>query len=146
VDFHFLPASGALFSCDDCFYSNMSPDWGVAGDILDDPFLDRDDLEGPGPENINVSELGTGTYLIAVHYYSDTGSGGGGGGGGPVPANATVEVYLGGVLTATYGPQLLDHTDRTWNVARLEWPSGTLTPLGDTPDIDRSDYTWCGGF
>jgi len=147
VDFHFYPESGTLFSCDDCFYSNMSPDWGTAGDIIDDPFLDYDDLEGPGPENINVDELQPGTYIIAVHYYSDTGSGGGEEDfSSSESANATVDVYLGGTLRQTFGPVHLGGTDDTWNVARLEWPSETLTELGDVFHVNRSDYSWCSGF
>jgi hypothetical protein len=147
VDFHFYPESSELFSCDDCYFSNMSPDWGAAGDIVDNPFLDYDDLEGPGPENINVDELPAGTYVIAVHYYSDTGSGSSGDGGsfGSNTTNATVRVYLGGVLADTFGPVYLDRTNRTWNVARLEWPAGTLTELGDTFIVSAGDYDWCSG-
>jgi hypothetical protein len=38
-------------------------------------------------------------------------------------------------------PQRLASTDVTWRVARLEWPSGTLTALND---VSRSgDYSWC---
>jgi len=128
VDFHFYPLGEALFSCADCFFSNTNPDWGVAGDFIDDPFLDRDDLEGPGPENINVDELGAGSYVIAVHYYSDTGSGGSSS-GSPVSTNATAHVHFAGTLVATYN-QFLDATNRVWTVAQLDWPSGTLTELG----------------
>lgn len=131
VDFHFLADGDDLFSSDDCYFGNMTPDWGVRGSTLDDPFLDVDDLEGPGPENINVDELADGRYRIVVHYYSDTGSGGGGGGGFGVSTNATVDVYLGGTLAATYGPKRLERTGATWNVATLDWPAGTLTELGD---------------
>jgi hypothetical protein len=148
VDFHFLEASADLFSCGDCYFGNMSPDWGVSGDIIDDPFLDYDDLADGGPENINVDELPNGTYLIVVHFYSDTGSDGIDEDRYPVEADATVEVYIGGVLRGEYGPVRLDRTDKTWNVARLEWPSETLTELGDTFMVRRGDYSWCsdGGF
>ena len=145
VDFHFLRRDAELFSCDDCYYANMSPDWGVAGDIRDDPFLDRDDLEGPGPENINVDELPDGTYLINVHYYSDTGSGGGDMGDSPTSANATVEVYLGGALAGAYGPTHLESTDSTWDVASLDWPAGTLTALGRVYDLGSRGSCF-GGF
>lgn len=130
VDFHFVRNGASLFTCDDCYFANMTPDWGVSGSILDDPFLDYDDLEGPGPENINVDDLADGTYKIVVHYYSDTGSGGGDISGSSTPANATVEVYIGGVLRGTYGPTYLSSTSQTWDVATLDWPSATLTPLG----------------
>lgn len=130
VDFHFLEVGRTLFSCDDCYFANMSPDWGVVGSVVDDPFLDVDDLEGPGPENINVDELAPGEYRIVAHYYSDTGSGGGGDSGFSVATNATVEVYLGGTLAATYGPVRLNRTNDTWDVATLSWPSGVLTEVG----------------
>lgn len=145
VDFHFLAEGAELFSCADCYFGNMTPDWGVAGVTIDDPFLDVDDLEGPGPENINVDELAPGRYRIVVHYYSDTGSGGGGDGGSPVATNATVDVYLGGVLRATYGPKRLSRTNQTWNVATLDWPAGTLTELGDVYSLG-SRGSCLGGF
>jgi hypothetical protein len=111
----------------------------VSGSIADDPFLDYDDLEGPGPENINVDELADGTYRIIVHYYSDSGSGGGGGGGSGGPTNATVEVWIGGTLRATYGPQRLGRTGDTWTVADLAWPTEALTPINTMRSSGAAD-------
>lgn len=145
VDFHFMPEGATLFDCDDCYYSNMSPDWGVADDIIDDPFLDYDDLTSGGPENINVDELLAGTYRIVVHYYSDTGTGGDG--YSSVEADSTVQVYINGSLRQTFGPTTLESTDDVWDVATLVWDGadGVLTELGDVYGINRSDYTFCSG-
>jgi hypothetical protein len=129
VDFHFWPESSRIFSCDDCYFANMAPDWGRPGDLLDNPFLDRDDLQGPGPENINVDEMPPGSYIVAAHYYSDTGSGGSGSGGSSKSANVTVQIFSGTTLLAEFGPQRLGRTSDTWDVARIEWPSRTITPL-----------------
>ena len=127
VDFHFMPVGTSMNdNTNDCYFGNMEPDWGVAGDYTDNPFLDLDDLEGPGPENINVDELVPGQYLITVYYYSDTGSGSGDE-GMSVSTNATVEVYIHGTLVQTYGPHYLGSTGDRWDVAVIDWPSGTLS-------------------
>ena len=73
VDSHFIAPNGTFFDCDlDCHYQNPAPDWGVQGDWLDDPFLDVDDVDGYGPEHVNISEPEPGTYTFILHYYDDT--------------------------------------------------------------------------
>ena len=57
VDLHLVRGGGTPFSNDDCYYANLSPDWGVPGDTSDNPFLDVDDLDGYGPETINLLSL-----------------------------------------------------------------------------------------
>lgn len=126
VDLHFLRDSDPIFDCPlDCYYANPAPDWGVQGDYVDDCFLDTDDVDGLGPENINVEHLTPGTYRIFLHYYDDTFEE-----SMSQSTNATVRVLFNGVLAAEYGPEFLDSTGRVWDVARLEWPSRALTPLG----------------
>jgi hypothetical protein len=126
VDLHFLREGDPIFDCPlDCFYANPEPDWGVAGDFDDDCFLDTDDVNGYGPENINVAHPQAGTYRIFLHYYDDTFEQ-----SSSNSSNATVRVLFNGVLAAEYGPEYLDSTGRVWDVALLEWPSRTLTPLG----------------
>lgn len=141
VDLHLLQPGGSFFDCTDCYFSNPSPDWGTQGDVMDDPFLDYDDIDGYGPENINISEPQPGTYKVLLHYYNDTYDGFGGG-----STNATVRVYSYGQLLAEFGPQELDQTDRNWDVCNVTWPGATVTPLGDVYMVDGSDKGSCLPF
>jgi len=130
VDLHFLKDSDPIFDCPlDCFYANANPDWAVQGDWMDDPFLDTDNIQGFGPENINVQNLAPGTYRVFLHYYLDSYDN-----SFSTSTNATVRIYSRGVLLGTFGPQHLDSTGRIWDVARIEWigptTPPTVTPLG----------------
>ncbi len=71
VDLHFKNPNG-----DDCFYNRRNPDWGVPGDVQDNPSLDRDCIQQCTEENTTIDLLRqAGTYRIEVHYYSDHGRG-----------------------------------------------------------------------
>jgi len=63
----FLTEAGAL-----CPEDGICPDaalnWDDAG-MVDDPRLDLDDVEGHGPENINIRRPQPGAYRIAVHFW-----------------------------------------------------------------------------
>jgi hypothetical protein len=128
VDSHLIAPGGSFGDCKlDCFFANPAPDWGTQGDWLDDPFLDTDDVDGFGPEHINISEPQAGIYKYVVHYYDDSFEG-----GMSTDTNATVEVYSYGVLIGTYGPVNLDTTNRNWDVFTIDWPSATLSAQGNT--------------
>ncbi|PKN56092.1 MAG: hypothetical protein CVU56_17800 [Deltaproteobacteria bacterium HGW-Deltaproteobacteria-14] len=136
VDSHLLAPGGTLFDCVlDCFFGNPSPDWGVIGDWLDDPFLDVDDVDGYGPENINISEPMAGTYKFVVHYYADSHQ------GGSQSSATTVELYSYNTLIGTFGPTTLQSTGHTWDVFTVEWPSLNVTTLGNMYQNSSS-----GGF
>ncbi|MCA9562279.1 MAG: hypothetical protein KC561_02260, partial [Myxococcales bacterium] len=90
VDLHLLRAPGSWFNSPrDCYYANEDPNWGEPGDS-DDPSLDRDDIDGRGPENINLDNpQDDQVYSIGVHYFDDHGYG---------RSEATVRIYLSGTL------------------------------------------------
>ena len=142
VDSHLLAPNGAFFDCDsDCHFGNPSPDWGVQGDWDDDPFLDVDDVDGNGPEHINMTEPQPGTYTFIVHYYDDTYDG-----SWPDTANAIVEVSSYGNVIATFGPEHLASTNWNWDVFTIDWPSATVTQLGNVYQVPQSAVKGCLNF
>ena len=133
VDLHVIAPGGAVFHQTlDCFFGNCVPiggvgvDWGAPGPD-GDPTLDLDDVQGYGPENINIESPTDGSnYRVVVHYWSDDGLG---------STTATVRIYLSGQLMYE-AAQNLSATGRTWDVATVAWPSGSITPLGSVYDCD----------
>jgi hypothetical protein len=73
-----------------------------------DPRLDLDDVEGWGPENINIRRPNPGTYRIAVHYYDDGAQEGTSAGDSEVYVRilcAGTEIYQSdGVTLSVHGP------------------------------------------
>lgn len=142
VDSHLLMPGGAFFDCySDCHFGNPQPDWGVQGDWIDDPFLDVDDVDGYGPEHINISEPQPGTYRFIVHYYDDTHEG-----SWSQSSNPTVEVLSYGQPVASFGPEYLDSTNWNWDVFEIEWPSAVVTPLGNTYTVSSGSINACINF
>jgi hypothetical protein len=143
VDSHLLNPAGSFFDCDnDCHFGNPAPDWGVTSDWMDDPFLDVDDVDGYGPENINVSEPAPGTYRFIVHYYLDSYEA-----SSAVSTNVTVDVYSYGNLIQSFGPVHLAATNDTWDVFDVAWPSMNITTLGNTYPVPQSAVKACfSGF
>ena len=125
VDLHLLHPRGRNWAQAplDCYYANASPDWGPAG-RAGDPSLDIDDVNGAGPEVINLdqpedtTELG-GQYRVGVDYYrSEDYTQDGGGNWGP--SRATVRIFLGGVEAGSWSRELAA-THEFWEVATIVW-------------------------
>jgi hypothetical protein len=103
----------------DCFWFNKKPKWGSYDfNKDDDPSLDRDDTDGAGPENLNLTEPEEGkSYSVGVHYYNDFAKG---------PSTATVRVYVYGQLQfQVTSPAMVK--DDLWYVANIDWPSGEVS-------------------
>lgn len=120
VDTHFWrPGASYKAIPGDVWYEDLHPDWNAPG-ANDDPFLDYDDIDGYGPENMNYSNSATGVYTIAMFYFGDHNNG---------PTTATLKVYLNGTL-AWQGTHLLVNHD-LWNVGTVNWnhttDSGTFS-------------------
>ncbi|MFN3198496.1 MAG: MopE-related protein [Bradymonadia bacterium] len=97
VDLHLIREGGLFFSVpDDAFYANRTPDWGVLGDASDNPRLDRDDVDGLGPEFMFYQNPVPGRYRVVIHYWDafiDAMTAG--------PVDATVKVFIDGEPTLT---------------------------------------------
>lgn len=137
VDLHFLHPTGQGWgqAPGDCYYGNAEPDWGVRNDPSDNPSLDIDDVNGAGPENINLdnpedtSGYGQG-YQVGIHYFrAETFLGGGASLG---PSDATARIFLGGVLVYEK-TRTLQATDHFWHVAQIVWTPGNR----EVVEIDR---------
>lgn len=117
----------------DAFWFNPKPKWGSAGSENDDASLDLDDVDGAGPENINLSEpQGTLTdpvqYHVGVHYWNDHGFG---------KSWATVRIYVLGNLVQEYADVPLNPVDM-WYVGKLNWPNVALG--GGTEPVMQTCY------
>ncbi len=146
VDLHLVQPGGQFFDCDsDCFYQNLAPDWGVADDFHDDPFLDVDNVQGFGPENINLEQPEAGVFRVIIHYYLDTYDGGDEGPSDPVETNATVRIFVRGQLALEETRHLIE-TDHTWDVADIDWPAGDVRPIHNLYDFNRGNIPACLGF
>ena len=95
----------------DCHYSNCKSGvaWGVPGEN-DDPSLDRDDITGTGPENINVAAPKEGWYRVSIHYFSSSDEG----------TDAHTRIYCNGVV-AYQNSTFLKNTNETWLVNDIYW-------------------------
>ena len=69
LDLHLLRGGGIFGGEGDCHWLNRNPDWGVVDETLDDPRLDRDDLDGLGPEIIVLARPAEDSYLIQVQVW-----------------------------------------------------------------------------
>jgi uncharacterized protein YfaP (DUF2135 family) len=88
---------------------------------VDDPRLDLDDVNGFGPENINIEEPEVPMdYLIGVYYYRHDGS------GRERNTVATIRVYIGGRLEYEEAAEL-EARGTWWEPAIIMW--GEANPI-----------------
>ncbi|RJP49241.1 MAG: hypothetical protein C4583_12945 [Anaerolineaceae bacterium] len=80
--------------------------------------LDRDDVNGYGPETIGILSYYAGTYKYAVYQYSSSGT--------LSASGAQVRVYRYGALIQTYN--VPSGTGRWWYVLDVNGSSGAITP------------------
>ncbi len=142
LDLHFAHplASVADIDCDgqgdpwfsdpfDAYWVNKEPNWGSFDpNVDDDPKLILEDTDGAGPELLSLAQpQGTNSdpmnYAIGVHYWNDHDHG---------PSEATLNVFIGGVLAGQFGPVKMYELDM-WYVGKLQWPNkmvgGSLPPV-----------------
>ena len=128
LDLHLLEANdgtgaqGEPRTDGDCHYAIPNPDWGVAGYGPDDPSLDLDDIPGTGPEIISLQAPALapydGHYRVLVHDYPTSVD-------EPAPNEATVSIYLEGVLADTFVFEMVGE-DTDYYVATIHWPTGVV--------------------
>lgn len=112
LDLHFVRGDRQPFdTLHDCFFRQKNPDWGVLMDPLDDPYLDRDDTNGFGPEDMNLALARETRYNVYVHFFR-----------APVggrPSLAQVSINLFGSTVAAPSRQLVG-CGEVWHVGRID--------------------------
>ena len=93
----------------DCFYANKNPSWGP--EEGNNPTLDIDDIDGFGPENINLEgPEPSHEYHVGVFYYSDHSTG---------ATNATTRIYINHQLELEADKRIQNRD--LWFVATIIW-------------------------
>jgi hypothetical protein len=120
IDLHFLNPQGRWNERPfDCFWQNMEPDWATP-EASDNPSLDIDDVDGWGPENINLDNPEDGVnYGVGVHYFADHGYS---------VSFVTVRIYVDGVLRSEFLRRRMSDQN-FWYVADLRWPTGDVEEI-----------------
>lgn len=127
LDLHLAQEGFELFQTPgDVSWCNPNPEWGSSTETVDNPYLELDSEEGPGPENIYLPSPADGDYYIRVHHYTDNGAN---------DVLATVKIWLDGELFTTRSMRI--DTNRVWDVGYIRWPSGVFVPLTDEPEIHQ---------
>ncbi len=127
LDLHLAQEGYELFQTPgDVSWCNENPDWGSSTETVDNPYLELDAEEGPGPENIFLPSPADGDYYVRVHHYRDNGAN---------DVLATVNIWIDGSLFTTREMRL--DTNRVWEVGYIRWPSAVFVPLTAEPEIHQ---------
>ena len=126
MDLHLIRNDALFESEGDCYYGNCVSDygtslnWGRIDNFEDDPHLDLDDIDGRGPENINILEPSNGSYKIVVHDYPSSEFFG--------ENRVFVRIHIDGRLVFDRSV-LINGEDTITDIAIVKWPSLELQPL-----------------
>ena len=148
MDLHFLNSAGVLGSAtvdpNDCYWNNMTAEWGNPLSESDNPRLSADIKQGSSDsEVLTLKQPGEDeTYRILAYYPNSTE------GRWDTPVTATVEVYFDGDLVETFtaGPDQLPDDGYYWNVACVDYHADNVTALTEItfkPEIPSAGA--CGG-
>lgn len=135
-DLHLIRPGGQLNdAASDCTWStcdeNGSLDWGVNGDVSDNPIKDVDNTQYFGPENIYLNNPENGLYNVLVEHW---------GSGGP-DADGSVVINANGQLNYATVENLPSHF--VWKVGTIEWPSGNVILDGTKVDCTSDWFNGC---
>ena len=138
VDLHLLHPNATVWGDNlDCHWANGFPNWD-GPDQTDDPRLDIDDVEGRGPENINILNPVHGEpYRVGVHYFFEDGFG---------ASQVEVRIFCGGNLAASFGPVRMGQDD-LWRVADVTFDADgcSVVPIesgGCAYSVSRRSGLW----
>lgn len=130
MDIHLLHSSGCWGDgAWDCHSRSISPNWGDRSHDGDDPIFWVDDVDGSGPESIDLLYPEDGViYRVGAHYWNDWGYG---------ASIATVRIYRSDALVFEQSREMAS-TGQFWDAATIAWPSGEIVSV-DTLYDDIAD-------
>lgn len=136
VDLHLISTRAPRwFDAADCYFAARQPDVSLA-DPSRRRWLDTDDVDGHGPENIRVDAPDPEqTYRIGVHYYSSHGH--------RQRTTPTVLVYCGEVLRGRFSRPLRgDHDSQQndfWQVASVRFSNAQECAIDEEGTVTTAD-------
>ena len=132
-ELHLIKPGGKINdNATDCTWTSCvgtRPDWGVKGDVSDDPSKDVDDKGDFGPESIFLSKPEAGIYTVMVEHW---------GAGAPSAGQAIINIK--GQVTVV--PLMNFITEHVRTIATIDWPAQTVNVMNT--DFDCS-ATWSSG-
>ena len=135
----------------DCYFNNATPDWGLQGEVEDNPSLDIDDTNGAGPENVNLADPEVGvTYDVAAIYFRSESTF-----GDPTAdrrlqhlSYVTVRIFAKGELLNEFVGQEIDNARQLWRVVSINWCEDEAGAAPRCPEVtvvnevlEEADYT-----
>jgi PKD repeat protein len=120
IDLHVIAPGGAYYQDSDCYFANPAPEWGVVGDITDNPLLDVDDDQGGGPERVVLQRPLDDVYTIMVEYYNDRNE-------ASAASVPTLVVRAEGQEVARVVGPTLSGEGRVWIAGTLDWSTLVYT-------------------
>jgi uncharacterized protein YfaP (DUF2135 family) len=119
----------------DVYFLNPRPVWPIEGQGNELPSLDIDDIDGAGPENVNLDHpTPCRWYAIGVHYIQENAFG---------PSYATVRIYVDGKLKFERANISLFQTAAFKQVAFLFW-GGSDAVIYTYDAAYTEDEEWMG--
>jgi hypothetical protein len=143
VDLHALGDPEAhWFTPQDCYYANRTPDTAVAEEGRR-RWLDTDDVDGEGPENIRVDTPNVDRdYQIGVHFYSSHQS--------HATTHATVVIYCGEQRVARFERDLVgdrggSDANDFWHVAAVRFGGPEVCAVRPVQQVATASQMRAGG-
>jgi uncharacterized protein YfaP (DUF2135 family) len=133
-ELHLIKPGGTINdNATDCTWTSCigrAPDWGITGDMSDNPSKDVDNTGAYGPENIFLAKPETGKFSVLIEHW-----------GSGQPSAGRLILNVRGKVTILDVTNFIAHHVRT--MATIDWPSGDVTPVNSDHDCTGNWSSGC---